>query len=127
MTDVPTSVYVIASGDLLKIGVARDPAKRLRTIKTGNPHGTTLVASREFMSAKSAYNVESRLHRFFHRHRKHGEWFAVSPGAAKARLKEIPELDAASLAQTSRTVWNEITTKEAQEAVRSAFSRIMQA
>jgi hypothetical protein len=124
MSDVPTSVYIIASGDLMKIGVARDPAKRLRAIKTGNPHGATLIAYREFMSAKSAYNVESRLHRFFHRYRRAGEWFAVSPGVAKARLKEIPELDAASLAQTSRTVWNAITTKEAQDEVRAAFARI---
>jgi predicted GIY-YIG superfamily endonuclease len=119
----PTSVYIIASGDHLKIGVARDPAKRMKTLKTGMPHGASLVASREFRSAKSAYNVESRLHRYFHRYRANGEWFAAPLATVKARLRAIPELDEADLAQTSRTVWNEITEKEARDEIRAAFER----
>lgn len=120
-TSIPTSVYIIASGDNLKIGVARDPAKRMKTLKTGMPNGATLLASREFRSAKSAYNVESRLHRYFHKYRKAGEWFAAPKATVKDRLMSIAELDEASLAQTSRTVWNKITLKEVREAVESVF------
>lgn len=118
---IPTSVYVISSGEHVKIGVARDPSVRMKTLKTGMPNGAVLVASREFRSAKSAYNVESRLHRYFHRYRKAGEWFVAPKATVKARLMSIEELDDLSLSQTSRTVWNKVTLKEAREAVESVF------
>lgn len=119
----PTSVYIIASGEHLKIGVARNPAERMKRLKTGMPNGATLIASREFRSAKSAYNIESRLHRHFHRYRLAGEWFAAPPATVKAKLRTIPELDETDLAQPSRTVWNAITEKEARDEIRAAFER----
>ena len=123
MSETPTCVYIIRSGEHIKIGVARDPAKRMRILKTGMPNGATLVASREFRSAKSAYNVESRMHRYFHRYRAAGEWFAAPLATVKARLRSIPELDEGSLAQPSRTVWNRVTEREARDEIVAAFER----
>lgn len=82
-----TSVYIIQCGEHVKIGVAKDPLRRLADINVGTPVLATLFGSREFDGRLVAYNVESQLHRTFRHARANGEWFAVSPEDAMSALK----------------------------------------
>ena len=81
-----TSVYIIQCGEHVKIGVAKDPLKRLAEINTGTPVMATLFGRREFDGRLIAYNVESQLHRKFCHARANGEWFAILPEVAMAAL-----------------------------------------
>ncbi len=68
-------VYFVAaqSRDLLiKIGFAKDPFKRLRTLQTGSPLDLEL-----FGYVAGTEVLERRLHRIFERDRMHGEWFVA--------------------------------------------------
>lgn len=85
----PTSVYIIACGDLVKIGVSRDPAARLKSLKTGSPYRPHIAATREFTTRRRAHDMETRLHRFFARHREHGEWFRVTASQAARAMRTL--------------------------------------
>ena len=65
-------LYVIRCGDRLKIGIAVDCKKRLKTLQTGNADKLILEWSRE---RDDAAQVEAHLHRKFSKHRVGGEWF----------------------------------------------------
>lgn len=84
--DTSTSVYIIQCGEHVKIGVAKNPLKRLAEINTGTPIIATLFGRREFAGRLIAYNVESQLHRTFLHARANGEWFAVPADVAMAAL-----------------------------------------
>lgn len=116
----PTSVYIIECSGLLKIGVAAEPASRLKALKTGMPQLPRIAGSREFGSAREAYSVEKRLHRFFHRHRGHGEWFTVTVRDALKALRATEPAPAEHLASPS---WTKPTAEEAQATVSEAMNR----
>lgn len=82
-------VYVVACGDLVKIGVSYDPVKRLQSLRTGMPHRPYIVATRLLSKRKDAYALELRLHRLFHAHRSNGEWFRVNASVAAKALKNV--------------------------------------
>ena len=65
-------VYFIAAdrSGLVKIGVARDPAARLRQIAGMSPEPLRIAMVIDGGEAK-----EKELHREFSEHRSHGEWF----------------------------------------------------
>jgi cation transport regulator ChaC len=88
MTDVPTSVYVIASGDYVKIGFSIDPIKRLKSMRTGISERPHLVATRLFKSRTTARYVERLLHWQFREYRTHGEWFRVPARKAQTALQK---------------------------------------
>ena len=78
-------VYVIAAeGEAVKIGVAKNIQRRLNALQIGHPR--RLSVAHEFMCVDrvEAYAVESRSHRLLKQHHMSGEWFGVSPEAAKA-------------------------------------------
>lgn len=83
----PTSVYIIECAGYCKIGVARNPEDRLRSINTGAPVRATLYRTREFPASLVARHVESHLHRLFRPHRSNGEWFDITPRKAWEALK----------------------------------------
>lgn len=123
--DRPTSVYIIECNGLVKIGVAVDPAKRLKTIQTGQPVRATIYASREFSCAKVAYAVENQLHRRFVRQRKVGEWFDLTPAAAKRALNGIKPLvpSGVKIRSDRAEAWLPCSDEEWIAAVNSLFSR----
>ncbi|MGA4960266.1 GIY-YIG nuclease family protein [Streptomyces lavendulocolor] len=66
-------VYAISTEDnpkVIKIGVATDIAKRMRSLQIGS--AATLVLR---WSAQGGYPLESHLHEAFRKKRMHGEWF----------------------------------------------------
>ena len=60
----------------IKIGIAVDPARRLRQLQTGNAH--RLAVLRLIDSPVNAKRMERALHRQFKEYRTSGEWFALS-------------------------------------------------
>lgn len=67
-------LYIIRGGkDIYKIGITKSsPAKRLRTLQTGNANKLTLV---KVYRRKDYKQLETRLHRTFANRRLSGEWF----------------------------------------------------
>ena len=79
-------VYVISSTrHYFKIGVARSPEKRLASLQTGNPESLYIEALIKCPSEKSAYDLESILHRRFSNRHVRNEWFQFSRNRSKIK------------------------------------------
>jgi DNA-binding XRE family transcriptional regulator len=65
-----TKIYLIRSGDFVKIGKADDPIARWQNIQTGCPTTVELLGWIEADASE-----ERRLHERFAAHRQRGEWF----------------------------------------------------
>jgi hypothetical protein len=89
------ALYVIscAGGAPRKIGIARDPARRLRTLQTGHPDKLTI----EYLLWTPGSGIASRIERAVHKafklagaHRS-GEWFNVTAYAASETVRRGAE------------------------------------
>ena len=80
-------VYIVMmpSGPL-KIGSARNVARRLAMLQTGNPEKLTILSTYA-VAADQAVLAEKAIHRALYRHRLIGEWFRLSPEQAKAAVE----------------------------------------
>ena len=64
-------LYIIRSGEtqLFKIGISKDPDKRLKQLQTGNPNLLkiyfTFQINNKYQNVK-AVNIETTLHNFLH-------------------------------------------------------------
>jgi excisionase family DNA binding protein len=65
-------VYVIKAKNRVKIGYAKDVAKRLATLQTASPHRLVVV-----VHFPGNIEMERRLHARFAKHRSTGEWFTI--------------------------------------------------
>lgn len=92
VTERASNVYIITSGDFVKIGVAFDVKRRLRNISNGCAIKPELFASIEFPNNTIAHQMEQRAHQFFQQHRKNGEWFAIKPAQALSLLMTMEPL-----------------------------------
>ena len=70
------SVYFAQMGAAgpIKIGMAREPAKRIDTIQSGNPYPLTVLLT-VAPAWTSTRDLERRLHHLFSNNRMRGEWF----------------------------------------------------
>lgn len=83
------SVYVIgAGGGPYKVGVATNPAKRLKDMQTGSP---APLGIQHEIAGVDAYAVEALAHEMLTEHRLHGEWFDVSLDTVKTTLSHAVE------------------------------------
>jgi hypothetical protein len=109
------NVYFLQCGGLIKIGFARDVAKRLAELQTGNPEPLKLVA----VIPGCLPSVERRYHREFATARRRGEWFDayqlkdilrhISAGAKPRTVAEItflrdPKMGAQLQRELGRTI-----------------------
>ena len=62
----------------IKIGVARNIAKRMESLQTSNARELELILAIPFDTREAALRAEAKLHRKFRRHRVRGEWFHKS-------------------------------------------------
>ena len=73
----PTFVYLISDSNAVKIGISKDPKRRLSGIQTGNPNTCRILGF--FPGGR---DLEARLHKAFasKRAREHGkgEWFHLT-------------------------------------------------
>lgn len=63
---------MITDGQDYKIGVAKDPFVRLKSLQTGNKNQLSIIFTEQ---KNNAYKVEKYLHARFSKHRMSGEWF----------------------------------------------------
>jgi hypothetical protein len=72
-------VYVVRATESgrIKIGIARNPVKRLTILQVGSPEYLELIGT-----AAGGRRLEVRLHAELHRDRLHGEWFEFSDHVA---------------------------------------------
>lgn len=68
-------VYAIQSLDLIKVGVARDIAKRMNVMRLDNPHGCELLFYRR---TYAPYTFEKRMHELLAAKAVGREWFRAS-------------------------------------------------
>lgn len=71
-------LYVMSCNDLVKIGVARDPASRRKLLQTGNGHEITVELSVAWGGGEMMKDMERACHRTLRFHRCTGEWFSCS-------------------------------------------------
>lgn len=70
-------IYGVECGGFLKIGFARNPARRLKDIQAHNPLPCKMTIKRR-VHLMGVFYAERYLHSIFATRRTHGEWFAVS-------------------------------------------------
>ena len=72
-------LYFISCGSKnnrsVKIGIAKDPTKRILDLQIGNPQVLKLDSTIECRSRKHAHNLEHWLHKCFSEYHIRGEWF----------------------------------------------------
>ena len=71
-----TYVYCISGGDSVKIGIAKDPRKRLNALQTGNANPLKILGTIKFPTKMQAKQKEAVLHKRLRRFRQEGEWFS---------------------------------------------------
>ena len=89
LTGAAKYIYVIACGELVKIGVARDVKERWRTLATANPLiGEVLYSTRALTGATS---IEREIHNDLRQFHARGEWFKCSHQVAidAVRAREV--------------------------------------
>lgn len=74
-------VYAIQSLDLIKVGVAKNIARRLDTMRLLNPHGCELLFYRRTFAP---YTFESEMHRLLAEKAVGREWFRASLADVRA-------------------------------------------
>jgi len=80
-------VYLIENVDqpnIVKIGWAKNPAIRIRTLRTGNASAIALAAF-----VPGTRHDESALHKQFHTLRSRGEWFNDSESHIRDSFKKM--------------------------------------
>ena len=91
-----------------KIGVSKNPKKRVKQLKTGNPNGIELL---QFFESIYAYKIESKLHKEYKSNKLDGEWFVFEDDSIEytflSRCIEIH--DYLKLILTTNTYINENT------------------
>lgn len=73
-TDKSSHVYFVRGGDMIEVGLAKDPAQRLRDLQVGSPLRLEILAT-----IRGSLAVEKGIHARFKDLRSHGEWFRAEP------------------------------------------------
>ena len=81
-------VYILEwANNLVKIGRSKNPYNRINTLRTQSPiELKQTYISEEILNYEE---VEIKLHKFFSKGRKHGEYFTITFDKAVKKLKEI--------------------------------------
>lgn len=71
-------IYIIGSENPpYKIGISKNPERRLKNIQTGHPHKLQILELRETDSKRTKL-LESVIHKHLDQYRMKGEWFNIS-------------------------------------------------
>ena len=75
-----TYVYFISNKrkNVVKIGVASNPDKRLKTFQTANHEELIILRRIRLKNPTEAFNFESVLHKKFRKYHIRGEWFKLT-------------------------------------------------
>jgi hypothetical protein len=84
-------IYVIgASDNPVKIGVADDPAARMKSLQMGSADKLTLHHAIG-VPFKHGHYVETGTHKTLAKHHRHGEWFNVTADYARAVILMVAD------------------------------------
>ena len=80
-----TYVYFISTKrkNVVKIGVATNPDKRLKTFQTANHEELIILRRIRLKNRTEAFKVERALHQKFKRYHIRGEWFKLTTTVVK--------------------------------------------
>lgn len=84
--------------DYHKIGIAKNPERRLSSLQGGTPHKLELLTTVECDDARA---VEDRLHQMYYASRKSGEWFRLDQNTINS-LKALDSLEAENVKRIQR-------------------------
>lgn len=85
------SVYLIRSNDgRYKIGIAKDPKKRICQLQTGNSDQLELI---ETYQSENARKIETALHNYYSYGKMVGEWFDLSMTEESLFVKKCKLID----------------------------------
>lgn len=78
-------LYLISDGDSTKIGISKNPRKRLAQLQTGHPKKLSLIQEYDV-----PHYYEKRLHKqlWMFRLRGNGEWFRLSPSSCLTFIED---------------------------------------
>jgi hypothetical protein len=82
-------VYVIKCNEFYKIGIGKEPIKRLSCMQVGSPYELTLVKA---IPSANPSQDEERLHDVFNPFHVRGEWFELPPYVVDW-LRELDQID----------------------------------
>lgn len=71
----PCNLYIMRSGDLMKIGIASDVDRRRRALSAARGQLVDVLRTAPFISREAARAAETDMHREFAAIRALGEWF----------------------------------------------------
>ena len=74
-------IYLIDAAerpDIAKVGLSKDPKKRLLTLQTGSPYLLRIRYTYGPFIKSSARQLEDRIHKMLRHSRMSGEWFSIS-------------------------------------------------
>ena len=92
--DIPTQdyVYIIANDkDYIKVGISKDPNKRVKQLQTGNPNKLKLLFTEEFECKRDhLLKIEKLIHKSLSPYKEDcmGEWFKID----MSKLQEIKNI-----------------------------------
>jgi hypothetical protein len=82
----PTDLYVMGCDGFVKVGIAGDVERRLRTIQAMNAKPVSLLKRYHFNHRTAAKLAEAGTHRALRDFHHAGEWFATTPETACAAI-----------------------------------------
>ena len=84
-------VYLIRGNDgKYKIGIAKNPAQRIKQLQTGNSDKLQLI---ETYQSENAFKIETSLHHQYGHLRAHGEWFDLSLEEEVTFIEKCEQVD----------------------------------
>jgi hypothetical protein len=100
-TDWYYSVYAIGSGKAVKVGYARNVARRLAELQTGSPEELIIWTTLTRLTRKEAQEIERRAHKALADCRTRGEWFKADLDAVYNALWQAMDKRVYSARQVS--------------------------
>jgi len=80
-------IYIIESKEnIVKIGISKDPGRRLKQLQTGSSDKLKLIYKIEVDDKRAKY-LEKKIHHINNFDRINGEWFNIPPQIAINEIK----------------------------------------
>jgi predicted GIY-YIG superfamily endonuclease len=68
-------LYIMQCNNYIKIGVSKNPERRIKSLQTGNPYKIKLILAIE---DSAAYDLEYQFHKYYEKEKSVGEWFEIN-------------------------------------------------
>lgn len=85
-------LYLIGSEGITpscKIGIAKNPQQRLKTLQCGNPNLLWVSRAWEYQSRADAEDIERVMHESFSGYKMQGEWFSIDCDDAVIAMNSV--------------------------------------